>query len=218
METAPPSGSDDLLPLVHSAAAGDGTSWQKLVQLCHDRLRRMVALRIDPRLQGRVDPSDVLQDVYLNASKRIADYLAEPRLPFYLWLRCLTGDQLGRVHRFHLGTQARDVAREVPLGRMFVQEATSTALAAQLVANMPTPSEQADRAEQMALLQEALACLDPLDREVLALRHFEQLSSPEVAQVLEITPSAAAKRYFRALQRLRGLFAQRLGGLDGFLP
>ena len=168
-----------------------------------DRLRRMVALRLDRRLQGRVDPSDIIQEAYIDASARLAEYARQPDMPFFLWLRFLTGQRLLRVHRQHLGAEMRDVAREVSLYRGALPAATSAALAAQLLGRDTRPSEAAVRAERSIRLQEALNSMDPIDREVLALRHFEQLSNVEAARVLVLQESAAAKRYVRALKRLR---------------
>ena len=175
----------------------------------------MVALRLDRRLQGRVDPSDIIQEAYIDASARLAEYARQPDMPFFLWLRFLTGQRLVRVHRQHLGAEMRDVAREVSLYRGALPAATSAALAAQLLGRDTRPSEAAVRAERSIRLQEALNSMDPLDREVLALRHFEQLSNAEAARVLGLQESAAAKRYVRALKRLRLILDARPGGLGG---
>ena len=217
MNAPSPPPADERL-LLERAAAGDGEAWQQLVHTYHARLRRMVSLRLDHRLQGRVDPSDVLQDAYLEATERLADYLTNPFLPFFLWLRLITGDRLARVHRYHLGTQARDASRELSIFHGNMPEASSAALAAQLLGSDKPPADAAIKAEQFALLQDALTRLDPLDREVLALRHFEQLTSPETAHVLDITTAAAAKRYFRAIQRLKDALAGGPGGLGEFTP
>src|SRR5262249_24772460 len=155
----------------------------------------MVALRLDRRLQGRIDPSDVIQEAYLTASVQLADYLKNPTLPFFLWLRLITGQKLVALHRHHLGTQARDAGREVALHQGALPEASSAALAAQLLGHDTRPSEAALRAEMALRLQEALNRMDALDREVLALRHFEQLSNAEAAHVLGVRESAASKRY-----------------------
>jgi RNA polymerase sigma-70 factor (ECF subfamily) len=198
---------------LRKAAAGDNAAWAALLADHHDRLRRMVALRLDHRLQGRVDPSDVLQDTYLEAVAQLPEYLADPKMPLFLWLRYLTGHRLGRVHRQHLGTQARDAGREVSLYRGPMPEASSAALAAHLLGKEARPSEVAMMAERRLRLQEALNCLDPLDREVLALRHFEQLSRAEAANLLGISEAATGKRYLRALERLRGHLEGTPGGL-----
>ena len=199
--------------LLRRAAQGDQAAWGALLVRSRDRLRRMVALRLDRRLQGRVDPSDIIQEAYIDASARLAEYARQPDMPFFLWLRFLTGQRLLRVHRQHLGAEMRDVAREVSLYRGALPAATSAALAAQLLGRDTRPSEAAVRAERSIRLQEALNSMDPLDREVLALRHFEQLSNAEAARVLGLQEPAAAKRYVRALKRLRLILDARPGGL-----
>jgi RNA polymerase sigma-70 factor, ECF subfamily len=201
--------------LLRRAAQGDQAAWGALLVRSRDRLRRMVALRLDRRLQGRVDPSDIIQEAYIDASARRAEYARQPDMPFFLWLRFLTGQRLLRVHRQHLGAEMRDVAREVSLYRGALPAATSAALAAQLLGRDTRPSEAAVRAERSIRLQEALNSMDPLDREVLALRHFEQLSNAEAARVLGLQEGAAAKRYVRALKRLRLILDARPGGLGG---
>jgi RNA polymerase sigma-70 factor, ECF subfamily len=201
--------------LLRRAAQGDQAAWGDLLVRSRDRLRRMVALRLDRRLQGRVDPSDIIQEACIDASARLAEYARQPEMPFFLWLRFLTGQRLVRVHRQHLGAEMRDVAREVSLYRGALPAATSAALAAQLLGRDTRPSEAAVRAERSIRLQEALNSMDPLDREVLALRHFEQLSNAEAARVLGLQEPAAAKRYVRALKRLRLILDARPGGLEG---
>jgi RNA polymerase sigma-70 factor (ECF subfamily) len=173
----------------------------------------MIALRLDQRLQGRIDPSDVIQEAYLEASTRLEDYLRRPAMPFFLWLRFLTGQKLMELHRHHLGAQMRDAGREVSLYRGSLPETSSAALAAQLLGHGTRPSEAAVRAERKIRLQEALNTMDPVDREVLALRHFEQLTTPEVAQVLGIKEAAASKRYLRALKRLKEILTSMHGGM-----
>lgn len=199
--------------LLHAAAQGDNERWGALLARHQERLRRMVALRLDHRLQGRIDPSDVIQEAYLEASRRLADYLKKPTMAFFLWLRFLTGQKLLELHRHHLGAQARDAGREVSLYRGSLPETTSAALAAQLLGHLTRPSEAAIRAETKIRLQEALNRMEPLEREVLALRHFEHLSNAEAAQVLRIRESAASKRYIRALKRLKDILTSNPGGI-----
>jgi RNA polymerase sigma-70 factor (ECF subfamily) len=201
--------------LLRRAAQGDQQAWGDLLSRSRDRLRRMIALRLDRRLQGRVDPSDIIQEAYIDASARLAEYARHPDMPFFLWLRFLTGQRLLRVHRQHLGAEMRDLAREVALYHGALPAATSAALAAQLLGRDTRPSEAAIRAERSIRLQEALNSMEPLDREVMALRHFEQLSNGEAARVLGLQESAAAKRYVRALKRLRLILDARPGGLGG---
>ena len=199
---------------LQSARLGDPAAFGELLARHHERLRRMVAMRLDPRLRGRIDPEDVIQEAFLEATERLPDYLAEPKMPFFLWLRFLAGQKLVTLHRKHLGTRMRDAGREVALYRGALPEATSVALAAQLLGRDTRPSEAAVRAERKIRLQEALNSMDPLDREALALRHFEHLTTAEVAQVLGITPAAAGKRYLRALERLREILTQGPGGAE----
>jgi RNA polymerase sigma-70 factor (ECF subfamily) len=200
------------------AAAGDADGLGRLLEKHRQRLRRMVALRLDPRLQGRIDASDVIQETYLEASARLDEYLGNPTMPFFLWLRFLAGQKLVTLHRHHLGVRMRDAGREVSLYRGHLPETTSAALAAQLLGRDSRPSEAAVRAELKIRLQEALNTLDPLDREVLSLRHFEQLSRAEAAQVLGIQEAACGKRYLRALRRLKDILSHLPGGLEGFQP
>jgi RNA polymerase sigma-70 factor, ECF subfamily len=216
METPTNPNSETTSRMLAQAAAGDAAGWDALVRRFHDRLRRMIAVRLDPRLQGRFDPSDVLQETYLDALGRLPEYLREPKLPFFLWIRYLTGHHLGRIHRDHLGRQMRDPGREVSLYQGAMPEASSAALAAQLLGKESRPSELAARAERMLRLQAVLSQMDPIDREVLALRHFEHLSRVESAQVLKLSEAAAAKRYLRALERLREMLALLPGGLEDF--
>jgi RNA polymerase sigma-70 factor (ECF subfamily) len=206
---------DPLEPGLREAAAGDPGAWRALVARHHARLRRMVGLRLDPRLRGRVDPSDVLQEAYLDAARLLPEYLETPPLPLFLWLRQLVGTRLAKAHRHHLATAARDVRREA--GPEPVPAASSVALAEHLIATNPRPSEEAARQELRDRLFSTLEQMDPLDREVLALRHFEQLTNSEAARTLGLTDGAASKRYVRALERLRNLLAAEPGLIEGWL-
>jgi RNA polymerase sigma-70 factor (ECF subfamily) len=206
-----PEDSSDTPELLQRVADGDGASWEALLARHRDRLRRMIAFRLDQRVQGRLDPSDVLQEVQLEAWQHLANYLRQPGLPFFLWLRGIAQNKLRELHRHHLGTQMRDACREVSIYRGTLPDATSAALAAQLVGQETRPSEAAMRAEVKVRLQEALNRMDPLDREVLALRHFEQLSPQETAQVLNIKEKAAGMRYVRALRRLKEILTNLPG-------
>jgi RNA polymerase sigma-70 factor, ECF subfamily len=167
---------------------------------------------MDVRLQGRVDPSDVVQDVCLEAWQHLGSYVSQPNAPFFLWLRAVAGHKLGDLHRHHLGARMRDARREVSLYQGALPGATSAALAAQLLGHLTRPSEAAVRAERKVQLQTALNAMDPIDREVLALRHFEQLTVSEAAAVLGIKEKAAGMRYVRALRRLKKILTS-LGGL-----
>jgi RNA polymerase sigma-70 factor (ECF subfamily) len=202
----------DTRELLRRAGQGDRQALGELLARHRDRLLLMVRLRLDRRLQGRVDPSDVIQEAYLEAATRFEEYLRERAIPFFLWLRLVTAQKLVLMHRYHLGAQARDAGREVSLYRGALPEASSAALAAQLVGRRTTPSQGAVRAEMQLRLQEALNSMDPLDREVLVLRHFEELTNAETARVLSLRESAASMRYGRALLRLKDILTGFLGG------
>jgi RNA polymerase sigma-70 factor (ECF subfamily) len=210
MDTDPPDDGD----LLRAAAAGDEAAARDLFSRYRGRLKRMVRLRLSRRLQGRVDDSDVLQEAYLDVSRRLPEYAADPKIPFFVWVRHLTGLKLAEVHRRHLGAQARDADREVSLHRGGLPEADSASLAARLLGQLTTPSQAAVKAERRLLVQEALAALDPVDREVLALKHFEQLSTSEIAEVLGMSKGGAGSRYLRAVKRLREVLAAMPGFED----
>ena len=207
-----PSDTDELLERLRG---GDRQALSDLFQRYRDRLRRMVELRMDGRLQGRVDASDVLQDAFLDAAARLDSYLKDSGLPAFLWLRLVVGERLAICHRRHLGAKMRNAGQEVSLYRDPLPQATSAALASMLLGRLTSPSHAAVRAELVLQVQEALNALDPLDRDVVALRHFEQLSRAETAQVLGISEEAGAKRYIRALKRLKAVLAAMPGVLEG---
>ena len=211
MDFGPPDEAD-LLPL---AAAGDEAAARELYSRYRGRLKRMVRLRLSRRLQGRVDDSDVLQEAYLDVARRLPEYARDPRVPFFLWVRHLTGLKLAEIHRRHLGTQARAADREISLHRGGLPAADSVSLAAQLLGQLTTPSQAAVKAEVRLLVQEALSSMDPIDREVLALKHFEQLSTSEIAEVLGLSKAGAGSRYLRAIKRLREILS-RIPGFEEF--
>jgi RNA polymerase sigma-70 factor (ECF subfamily) len=208
------SDSDENAALVEKAVAGDQAAFRELFEQYRERLKRMVRLRLSRRLQGRVDDSDVLQESYLEVARRLQEYAEKPGLPFFLWLRHMTGLKLTEVHRRHLGTDMRDADREVSLHRGSLPEADSVSLAAQLLGQLTTPSQAAVKAETRIFVQEALNAMDPLDREVLALKHFEQLSISEIAQTLGMSKAGAGSRYLRAVKRLREIL-ERIPGFEG---
>src|SRR5438445_3868680 len=145
----------EISDLLQRAAGRDEQAIQELFTRYRDRLKRMVHLRLSRRLQGRVDDSDVLQEAYLDVARRLPEYVENPVLPFFLWLRHLTGLKLAEVHRRHLGTQLRDADREVTLHRGGLPEADSISLAAQLLGQLTTPSQAAIRAETRMPVPEA---------------------------------------------------------------
>ncbi len=206
--------SADTARLLEQARAGDKGALNDLFARHRARLRRMVELRLDGRLQARIDASDVIQEAFVEAVTRQDEYLRQPSYPLFLWLRLIVGERLLKLHRHHLGTQMRDAGMEVSIYRGALPAASSAALAAQLLGKHTSPTQAAVRAERMMRLQEALNALEPIDREVLSLRHFEEMTIVETALSLGIEESAAAKRYIRALKRLKTILASMPGGLE----
>jgi RNA polymerase sigma-70 factor (ECF subfamily) len=202
----------DEAELLRRAMAGDEQALATLFDHYRERLRKMVGLRIDRRLGGRMDTSDVLQDAYLDVARRFSEYAAAPNVPFYIWLRSLTGQRLVDLHRRHLGAEMRDARREVSLYHGALPTASSAALAQHLLAGLTSPTQAAVREEMQLRLQDALNSMDPIDREVVVLRHFEELSNVEAAEVLGIETAAASKRYIRAIRRLKAI----LDAVPGF--
>jgi RNA polymerase sigma-70 factor (ECF subfamily) len=183
----------------------DSEALGELFELHRERLWRMLFVRLDSRLRSRVAPDDVLQETFLDVARRIGEYLDRPSVPFYVWLRFLTIQRMQMMQRAYLGAQARDVSRELSRDGADLSFASSDSMAGQLVSHMTSPSQAAIRRELQDRLRAALDEMDPLDREVLALRHFEELGNNEVAEVLGIGKDAASKRHVRALKRLRDI-------------
>ena len=209
--------------LLTRAACGDLDAWGTLLARHQERLQALAEFRLDPRLRGRIDAADVLQEALLAATARRSDFFAQSIQPLFLWLRWMLANTLLELHRHHLGAKMRDPRREAADARCSDGDAdgndnTRTALVAQLTAGATGPATAAGRAEISARLNQALDRMHPTDREVLALRHFEQLTGTEAAQVLGVQERAAAKRYTRALERLRELLADLSGGLTGLRP
>jgi RNA polymerase sigma-70 factor (ECF subfamily) len=204
----------DLSALLARLRQGEQQALADLFARYRAALWRMIDVRLDPRLGGRVSPSDVLQEAYIDALKSVEHFFAKPDMPFFLWLRWIAGQRLIEVHRQHLGAQIRDAGQEISLNYAGVPAASSACLAARLVGHLTSPSEALVKAERFAMLEDALARMDALDREVLTLRHFEEMSNTEAAAVLDIQPAAASKRYVRALRRLKDILTELPGFLD----
>jgi RNA polymerase sigma-70 factor (ECF subfamily) len=205
---------EDGQELIDRLRGGDQQALGSLFSRNRDRLRRMVEFRLDARLRGRVSTSDVLQEAYIDALKRLPHFRALPDVPFFVWLRWVAIQRLVEVHRHHLGAQGRAATREVRLGQGDAIEASSERMV-ELIGDLTSPSQAAQRGEILGRLREALDHLDPTDREVLALRHFEELSNRETAALLGIQAAAASKRYVRALERLKDLLVQLPGFGEG---
>lgn len=197
---------------LEQAVAGNQESWNSLVSQQRDRLRRLVAFRMDDRLQGRIDPSDVIQEAMIEAWQRLPEFAKEQQVPLFVWLRTLTLQRLGMLRRTHLERSKRTVNKEVDIQ----QDDSSSAMAVALIDSAISPSSVVQRQEIYGHIQERLVGMDPVDREVLALRHFEQLGNTEVASVLGISTAAASLRYSRALRRLRDIISEIKGLSAGF--
>jgi RNA polymerase sigma-70 factor (ECF subfamily) len=201
---------DQTRSLLDRAKTGDAAAVDDLLAEHREPLRRAVQLRLDPALARRVDASDIVQDVLLEANRRLRDYLQNPVMPFHLWLRHLAKDRLIDAHRFHRKAQRRSLDREQAVQPPAWAEASSVQLIAQLIDPEKTPATAAVQQELERRLQAAVAELDDADREVILMRHYEGLGNQEVAAALELTEAAASMRYLRALRRLRaGLLGEQ---------
>lgn len=189
--------------LLARAKAGQPQALGELLQSYRDQLVRIVKFRMDPRLRGRLDADDVVQEAYIEAAQRFQDYTENQEMPFFLWLRFITVQKLFQLHRKHLGVKARDAGKEISIFAGPHPQATSAVLAAHLLGKHTSPSIAAMRAEATMRIENALNSMSDVDREVLALRRFERLQNEEVAKLLNISKTAASNRYIRALERLR---------------
>jgi RNA polymerase sigma-70 factor (ECF subfamily) len=205
---------EETTELLRRGVDGDEQALADLWDRYRERLRLLVKLRMDRRMQGRVDASDILQEAFVDFASRVEEYANDPSMPFFLWLRYLTGQRLQLTHRHHLGTMARDAGREVSIHRGPMPQATSVSLAAQLLGRFTSVTQAVQRAEMQVMLQEAINSMDEVDREILALRHFEELSNAETAQVLGIKRSSASSRHLRAIKRLKEVL-QATPGFSG---
>jgi RNA polymerase sigma-70 factor (ECF subfamily) len=195
--------------LLEHAARDDPSAIDQLLACYREPLRRMIAGRLDRSLGRREDASDVVQGVLLEASRRLADYLRNPVLPFALWLRQIASDQLIDVHRRHRVAARRSIDRERPIAAHEFFDRSSLDLAAELRDQGLTPAADAIRRELIERFHAALAELGDDDREIMLLRHFEHLTSTEAARALGLSEPAAGMRYLRALRRLRVILGTR---------
>ncbi len=199
--------------LIERVVNGDENALAELFSTHRDRLWRMVNFRMDPRLHGRVDADDVLQEAWLSVVQRIDHFLSDASRSIFVWFRLITGQTMIDIHRRHLGTQKRNAAMEFSINKGWSSGSTSCSLSFHLLGHLTSPTQAALREELSEQLKAALASMNEIDREVLALRHFEQLTNRETAQILGISDQAASDRYMRALGRLKGV----LSALPGFL-
>ena len=188
--------------LLAAARAGDGDAVNQLLDRHRVAIRQMIDLRMDQVIKRRVDASDIVQEVLIEANRRLADYLQNPAMPFHLWLRQMAKDRLIDAHRRHRGADRRSMDREQPLVAAAGTE-SSVDLLAQIRDQELTPAAAATWHELHSRFQHACEKLDDLDQEIVLLRHFEHLSNSEAAEVLQLSPQAASMRYLRAMRRLR---------------
>jgi RNA polymerase sigma-70 factor (ECF subfamily) len=206
------SNSPETQALLDQARRGEAEAIERLLTVHREPLRRMIGLRLDPALAARVDASDVVQDVLLEAHRRLADYLRNPTMPFHLWLRHIAKDHVIDAHRRHRQAQRRSLDREQPVMPAALADHSSFELAAQLVDPELTPATAAIRHELQQRINAAVAELPEDDREIILMRHGEQLSNQEVAAALELSEAAASMRYLRAVRRLRAALLPEPGG------
>jgi RNA polymerase sigma-70 factor (ECF subfamily) len=202
----------EIRDLLAKARGGDDRVLGQLLLRFEPRLRRILAFHLDPRLRARLDESDVLQEAFLEASQRFRGYVEKPDMPFFLWVRFIACQRLDFLHRYHLGAKKRDARREKLLGDPWdTNGRTSAVLARNLLGRRTSPTQAAVRAESRKRIQEALEGMEPIDREVLVLRHFEQLTNAETARALGIQVSAASKRYMHALRAIKKVLEEFRG-------
>ena len=201
--------------LVERALGGDEAALADAFARYRSRLKRMVSLRLDPRLRRRVDASDIVQEAYVELSAQLPQYLEKQDLPFFLWLRLVTRHRLAKAHRRHLGVAKRDVAAEVHVQSGAAAVSSGYELMSQLVSEGSSPSQTAMREETEAVVREALSSLDAPDREILTLRHIEELSNREAALELGLKESTASMRHLRALTKLRDALDEVPGMFSG---
>ena len=197
--------------LLLGVQAGDDQAVNRLMERHREGVRRLVQMRLDQRIQRRVDVSDVVQDVMIEAHRRLPDYLRGPAMPFHLWVRQIAKDRIIDAHRRHRVSGKRSVDREQQLAIPAGDDQSALELAAWLCDPEITPAAAAAQKELVHRVDHAIRQLDQADAEVIAMRHYEHLSNSDVAVALGLTEPAASMRYLRAIRKLRTI----LGGEDG---
>jgi RNA polymerase sigma-70 factor, ECF subfamily len=191
---------NETMQLLQQVRAGRGGAFEQLFDRHRAYLTRVIGLRLDGRIRSRVDPSDVVQETYVEALRRFSGYVQHPPLPFRLWLRQIACDQSLKARRRHRKTARRTVDRELSL-----PERSSLLLARQLHGGEATPSEQLKQAEAADRIREAVEQLPEHERDVVVMRHYEELSNQEIATVLQVKAATVSKRHGRAMLRLHNL-------------
>lgn len=196
-----PEGEED--NALRGLAQGDPAALGKLFEQHQQRLLHIIRVRLDPRMASRIDPEDVLQEVYLDAAMRIHHYVENSEHSFFVWLRLVTNQTMANLYRRHLGTKKRDARRDVSISSAKPNDSPTRSIALQLIGHLTSPSKVAIRKESIEKLETAIEALRPIDREAIMLRHFELLDNKEAAEVLGINEKAASIRYIRAIARLQ---------------
>ena len=191
--------------LLDQAKAGDDDAVGELLQRHRKSIRRLVEMRLDRKVQRRVDVSDVVQEVMIEASGRLSKYLDDPVMAFHLWLRQIAWDRIIDTYRRHRVSAKRNMDREQPMSVPTGPDQSTMELAVQLCDPNLTPAAAATQREIAVKVEEVLEELGPQDREIILMRHYEHLTNLEVAEVLNLNPPAASMRYLRAIRRLRDL-------------
>jgi RNA polymerase sigma-70 factor, ECF subfamily len=191
--------------LLEEATVGQDAAREKLLQRFREPLRRVIDNRLDPVLERRIDASDIVQDVLFEAHQRLKDYLKNPAMPFHLWLRHLAQDRIIDTHRRHRQAQRRSIDKEQPIDRPAWADDSSANLVSQLIDTEVTPASAAIHEELRRKLSTAIHQLPPDDRDIILMRHQEQLSNQDVATYYQLTEAAASMRYLRALRKLRAV-------------
>jgi RNA polymerase sigma-70 factor, ECF subfamily len=197
--------SDQTDALLVAAKQGDGKAVNRLLEKHRGPVKRLVQLRLDRKVQKRVDVSDVVQDVMVEASGRLQKYLDDPVMAFHLWLRQIAWDHIIDTYRRHRVSAKRNMDREQPMSVPGGNDQSTIELAAQLCDPAMTPAAAAAQKEISKRVEAAIEQLNEQDREVIMMRHYEHLSNLEIAEVMKLNPPAASMRYLRAIRRLRQL-------------
>jgi RNA polymerase sigma-70 factor (ECF subfamily) len=195
--------SPETLALLDEARQGKAEAVEQLLAQHRDGLKRRINLRLDPALAARLDASDVVQDVLLEASRRLKDYLQGPTMPFHLWLQLIADDHVIDAWRRHRQAKRRSLDREQPMAPRVLNDRSSVELAAQLLGHELTPATAAIQQELQRRVEEAIGGMSADDQEIIQLKHYQQFSNQEIARILGLSEAAASMRYLRALRRLK---------------
>lgn len=189
--------------LVDRLRQGEQAALAELFELNRDRLLRMVSIRMDRRLSGRVDEADVLQEAYLTLSQKIDNFAEYPDMSPYVWMRLTVNDRLIALHRKHIQAGKRDARREVSMSQKANPDESSAEIAATLADSFSSVGGKAARAEVTKMIKATLDCMEEKDREIILMRIFEGMSNAEAAQALGLSPNGASSRFSRAMDRLQ---------------